>query len=99
MDNLLRNLAEVARLAGFPEPRSIPEIIAALIGTVLSFVGIIFFCLIIYAGFSWMTSGGNEEKIYRARSILQNAIVGLIIVMASYAITRFIVQVLVGATQ
>lgn len=98
MDNVLRNLTEVARLAGFPEPKSIPEILAAIIGTALGFVGIIFLCLIIYSGFRWMTSGGKEEVILKAKDTLKNSIIGLIIVLSAYAITRFVIGALVETT-
>jgi hypothetical protein len=46
--------------------------------------------LIIYAGFLWMTSGGNEKHTEQAKNILTSAIIGLIIVLSAYAITAFI---------
>ena len=83
-------LKETAEAAGFAEPRSLPEIAGAIIGTFLSFLGIIFLILIMYGGFVWMTSAGNEMKVYKAKQVLQQAIVGMIIVLAAYSITSFV---------
>jgi cbb3-type cytochrome oxidase subunit 3 len=61
-----------------------------IIGTILSFVGVLFLILMIYAGILWMTAQGNENQVNKAKGLLVNGIVGLIIVFAAYAITSFI---------
>ncbi|MDD3778020.1 MAG: Ig-like domain-containing protein [Patescibacteria group bacterium] len=78
------------------DPRTI---VGRIINFVLSFLGIISLGLIIYAGFLWMTSGGEEEKVRRAQSILKNAIIGLVIILSAWGITTFIISRLWGATQ
>jgi len=89
-ETMLKYLEITARAAGFAEPKSIAEIIGALIGTFLSLLGVIFLILIIYGGFVWMTSAGNENKVLKAKQILTRAIVGLIIILSAYSITSFI---------
>jgi hypothetical protein len=98
-ETMMKYLQITAEAAGFSNPRSLPEIIGALIGTALSFVGIIFLMLIIYAGFLWMTSAGNDEKVLAAKKVLTNATIGLIIIVASYSITRFVFEALTSASQ
>ncbi len=71
--------------------------IAKIIRIVLGFLGIIAVGLIMYAGFIWMNSGGNEEKIAQARLILRNAAVGLVIILASFGIVSFILSNLMKA--
>ncbi len=61
-----------------------------IIGIVLSFVGVLFFILIIVGGIQWMTAGGSEEKVKKAKTLITNAAIGLIIVLSAYAITNFI---------
>ncbi len=61
-----------------------------ILGLVLSFIGILFLGLMIYAGLMWMTAAGNEQKIASSKELLINASIGLVIVFASYAITVFI---------
>jgi len=77
---------------------TIPELIGSIVGVALSFVGAVFFLLILYAGFLWMTAFGNTEKVDRAKSILEHAAVGLVIVLAAYAISRFVFSALTSAT-
>jgi hypothetical protein len=89
-EKMLHYLEITARAAGFGEPKDLGEIIGALIGTFLSFLGVIFLILILYGGFVWMTSGGNEAKVYKAKNIIGRAIVGLIIVLSAYSITSFV---------
>jgi amino acid transporter len=61
-----------------------------IIGIVLAFVGIIFLVLMIYAGVSWMTSGGNQEKVTKAKNLIVHSIIGLILVLAAYATVAFV---------
>lgn len=61
-----------------------------LIGVVLSFVGVLFLILMIYAGITWMTAQGNDQQVTKAKDLLINSIIGLIIIFAAYAITVFV---------
>ena len=68
-----------------------PESLAATVVTlVLGFVGTIFFLLVLYGGITWMTAMGSQEKVTKAKTILETARIGLVIVAASYAISNFI---------
>ena len=44
----------------------------------------------IYGGFIWMNSRGNEQDVEKAKNIIRNSIIGLLIVIAAYAITKFV---------
>ena len=85
-------LATTAGTAGLEveAQASIPEIIGMIIGTLLSLVGVLFLILIIYGGIMWMMAGGNAETVKKAANIMKNAAIGLILVMAAYALTSFI---------
>lgn len=65
-----------------------------IIGTVLSFLGVIFLILTITGGIMWMTAGGNTDQVAKAKKMITSAIVGLIVVFASYALTSFIGDIL-----
>lgn len=86
----------IGRSSNANAPSSIPELIGSIIGTALSFVGVIFFLLILYAGFLWMTAFGNEEKVTTSKSIMEHAAIGLIIVLSAYAISKFVFGSLPG---
>lgn len=64
---------------------------------VLGFLGIVGVIMMIYAGFLWITAGGEEEKAKQGRTILFQAIVGILIVLAAYTITYFIINQLTSA--
>lgn len=64
--------------------------VSTIIKALLATVGTIFFGLTIYAGILWMTAAGNDEKIEKAKNIIQAAIIGLAITMSAYAITSFV---------
>jgi hypothetical protein len=71
-------------------PADIRYTVARIINIVLGFLGVIFFALTIFAGFQYMTSAGNEEQTKKALALLKNAIIGLIIILMSWAITRYV---------
>jgi cbb3-type cytochrome oxidase subunit 3 len=71
---------------------TIPEFIGVVVRVVLSFLAIVFFLLIFYAGLIWMTARGNPENISKAKGMMEAAVIGLVIVVSAYAITRFIFQ-------
>lgn len=72
--------------------RSLDPVISTIITVVLSFLGVIFLLLMIYGGFLWMTGGGNEQQVAKAKMILVAAVIGLIIVVAAYAITYLVIN-------
>ena len=72
--------------------------IGKIINGFLTFLGIVFVLLILYAGFLWMTAGGSADKVGQAKKILTNAIIGLVIIVSAYAIANFVIDVLVKAT-
>lgn len=72
--------------------------IAHLVRAGLGFIGILFLFLILVSGLTWMTSGGNEEKIAGAKKTIANAIIGLIIIFSAYGIVQFVLNALVSAT-
>lgn len=63
----------------------------------LSLIGVIFLALIVYAGVLWMTAQGDEKKIGTARGFIFHSILGLMIVMAAYALTSYLITYLGGA--
>ena len=75
-----------------------PRIIAArIINVVLGVLGTIATVLIFYAGFLWMTAAGNEEQITKAKGIMSAAVIGLVIILASYSISTFLVKNITSA--
>lgn len=64
--------------------------IGIIIGAVLSFIGVIFMALIILGGFQWMIARGNDQQVEKAKNLIIQSIIGLIIILSAYAITAFV---------
>ncbi|MDO8499294.1 MAG: hypothetical protein Q7S66_01390 [bacterium] len=69
-------------------------IIARVIRVALGLVGIVMVVMIIFSGYLWMTAGGNDEQIGRAKKIIINAVIGLAIILSAYAIVFFVMRML-----
>lgn len=79
--------------AGYPnETKSVDDMIIQGITLVLTFVGVLFLILTIVSGFKWMTARGNETEVEKAKKILVQSTIGLLIVFAAYALSYFIVS-------
>ena len=89
-------LADVGDASGL-ETTSLYTVIGRIIGVFLGLLGIIFLILMLYAGFLWMTAAGNEETVAKAKRILTQAVIGLIITLSAFAITNFVVNALTGS--
>lgn len=74
------------------------QIVGNLIKIALSVVGLIFLILMIYGGYLWMTARGKEERVTKAKETLEAAVIGIIIVLAAYAITYFVISRIITST-
>lgn len=90
-------LNEAADAADIGGSAGLPEVVGTIVGVVLSFLGMVFFILLVYGGFMWMTARGNETQVDKAKKIIGNSIWGLIIVLMAYVISSLIVGSFIGA--
>jgi hypothetical protein len=80
-------------------PQDIRVTIMEIINVVLQLLAVIFVALIIMSGYQWMTAGGSEEKVGKAKKNLSNAVIGLVIILASWSISYFILKSLVAVSE
>lgn len=69
---------------------TIPGVLSGAITLVLIIVAIVFFFILVLGGLKWVTSGGDEKKVAAARAQITNALIGLAIVFAAWAIMNLI---------
>jgi len=74
---------------------SMSEILGMAVKGFLSILAIIFIILMLYGGYAYMTAGGDESKVKKSSDIIRRAIIGLIIVISSYAIWAFMLEYLI----
>ncbi|MFH0818869.1 MAG: IPT/TIG domain-containing protein [Patescibacteria group bacterium] len=64
----------------------------------LGILALIAVVIIIWGGATWLLSGGNEEKVEKAKKIIINGVIGLLIILASWGIATYLVNKLVDMT-
>lgn len=69
---------------------SVPNIIQDVLNFILLVAGIIFVVLFFVGGISYLSGAGDEKQTGRAKRILVDAIVGLILTLAAWAVSNFI---------
>jgi len=78
---------------------SSPEDLAiATINWVLGILALIAVVMILIGGFRWMTAGGNEEKVEGAKKLLIAALIGLVIILASWGLAVYAINNLLDFT-
>lgn len=87
-------------IADVKPPTGFATDIGALISQVLTFIFIIavllVFLYIIWGGIEWITSGGDKGKTESARNRITAAVIGLVILLASYAILQLVIGFFTG---
>lgn len=71
--------------------------IANFINVGLGFLGIIAVVIILIGGYKWVTAGGEDEKVKKAKKYIFQGIAGLVIVLAAYAIATFALSTITSA--
>src|SRR3989338_4532536 len=77
--------------------KDIRDTIGSIINVFMGLLGTVAVVIILIGGFQWMTAGGNEEKVEKAKKMIGAGVIGLAIILAAYSITRFVVGSLVNA--
>lgn len=83
-------LDRVGQGAGVDTDGDLGTVTGRVINAALTLVGIIFLILMVYGGYLWMTARGNEDQVKKAQQVIYGTIIGLVIVMSAYAITKFV---------
>jgi len=78
------------------DKNDLASIVGVVIQAFLSLLGVLFLVYMLYGGYNWMVAQGDEDKVKKAKETIQRAIIGLIIIIAAYAITYFVFGSLPG---
>ncbi|OGN03812.1 MAG: hypothetical protein A2831_01775 [Candidatus Yanofskybacteria bacterium RIFCSPHIGHO2_01_FULL_44_17] len=97
MLNFLINTVQAVTLPSFNQP-DLPAFISSVYSFSLTVVGLVVFVQILRAGFLWLTAAGNASKASNAKGMIQNAIVGAILLFAAYLILYIINPDLIKST-
>jgi Zn-dependent protease with chaperone function len=86
---------EAALGLGNEDPRTM---VASVVNVAMGFLGIIAVVIVLLGGFKWMTAAGNEDKIEESKGLITSGVVGLIIILMSWAIAKFVIDLLYKQT-
>lgn len=73
---------------------TLTDIFSNTFGVLTIVAGLMFILYFVLGGISWLTSGGERDKIEKAKHQMTNAVIGLIIVVAAYGIAFIVGKVL-----
>ncbi len=84
---------------GLQRPNAVPgnfsnvtRAIQTIFNVVIAAAGAIFVVLLLVGGIRYLTSAGNEDETGKAKRLLVDAIIGLVIVLAAWAIGNFVLD-------
>ena len=80
------------------DQNDIYALVQTVINGFLALIGVLLLAYLLYAGYKWMTAHGEEEKVTQAKDSIRHAIIGVIIIVAAYAISVFVMSRLEAGT-
>lgn len=74
------------------------QLALTIVNFFLTFLGLIAVVMIIYGGFLYVTAAGNQEKIESAKKIIMYAVIGIVVILLSFAIVNTVLTAGSGST-
>lgn len=94
INNLKKSLATTGGQAGLDTKIDLPTAIGRPISYLFGIIAVIFLVMSVTGGFLWMTAGGSEEKVGRAKTFIIGGVNGLIIMFFAYALVYVVLSAL-----
>jgi len=94
---VLQTMTNVAANGGYntADEGQLSTIIGTIIQAALSLLGGIFIILTIIGGYRYMTAGGNDQNVEKAKNYIQRALIGVIITFSAWTIWTFLLEGLI----
>src|SRR3989338_3822679 len=77
---------------------NLPKLIGNITNVFLGVLGIIFLVFVVYAGYLYLMAMDDAKHVDKAKKMLGNAVIGIILVMAAYAISTFVIDAISKAS-
>ena len=94
---IMDNLNEATE-SSYKQDVPLMQVIGNIIKILLMLLGTLFVILLLLGGFRWMTAQGDAKKVEEARDLIKNSVVGVVIILAAYAIAAFVLKEAYKAT-
>ena len=83
---------------GEGEQLTIAQFVGRIIDVAIGLLGIIFLIEVVYAGFLYLTAGGETDKVEKAKDLLRQGVIGIILILLAFVISNFVIDALDYAT-
>jgi len=93
-DEICSGVGAASGASGCSTPKGSPtvnSVINTVINIISAFVGVVAVIMIVFAGFRYVTSGGDSSKISSAKNTLIYAVVGIVVAALAQVIVRYVV--------
>ncbi len=87
---LFSQLATAIKPGALPQPAADSPHLVTILNVAFNFIGAIALLVIVISGFRYITSGGESDKISKAKNGIVYALVGLAIAVSARAIVAFV---------
>ena len=84
--------------SGTGNPPGIEVLAGRIINTIIGLTGLIFIVITVYAGVLYLTAFGDADKVKKAKGMLIQGAIGIILIIGAYAISTFVLTQLGSAT-
>jgi len=75
--------------ASSEDPRNV---LVNIVKYAMTFLALLAVVVVLIGGFRWMTSMGNEDRLAMAKATVTSGMIGLAVILASFAIVNFIIN-------
>jgi len=89
--NLIPNTGPARNISNI----SASGLVSTLINLLIGGAGVVAFIFLLLGGWQWITAGGDKDGLDKARKKVTNSLIGLALVLSTYALLR-VVQILFG---
>lgn len=73
---------------------NIADAISAFFNIAITVAGVVFVLLFLIGGIQYLAAAGNEDNTNKAKKLLVDAVVGLVIVIVSWAVGTYVLSLL-----
>ena len=76
---------------------SLESMIANIVKTGLTLVGVIALAILVYGGFLYITAAGDSKQVDKAKTVIIYAVIGIIVIGLAYSLVAFVIGAFGGS--
>lgn len=88
---------KIASDSGVQKDQNLSQVILRITGMIVALVSVVALAMVIIGGFLYLISGGQEDKVKKAKNLILAAIIGIVIVGVAGLVVNFVVNIFVAA--